>query len=673
MSQLPRLLLFAALRVVVANAQNSTSASQPFFRQNWMAAWPYTTWDIDAGMELCGNYYHIPWTKWVRKLKWMLITIIFPEFIFSKAVCELKDAVDDLYEMKKCESDLSWKVEFGWGCQRLYNIFHLFGHSTRAENVTVARTHEFEPHQASSDDEHDKADDHEGHEDHVGVISGAEVQSTQCVPNEPELLLVVEKMETEGTQPQFDVRPISTRRREARRFATDSIGRLVEQVQDPMDIDAYLFRETWVVSMRPSAIISWLVLSIVARAVSGLAVSQIEVAALAFSILAIATYVANLWKPKDIDVPIMLCVPRSGFPASSRAYGGFPKRRETTSFINFLFTPSRRPDGYQTRIPNDALRIMGTIPLISSLTAVSTMVFGGLHCIAWSFEFPSRTEVLLWRIASISSATLPCVALFGNLAIMWLIGIRKGRYRRFLLQQLHQLDKYPPSWWSSLTKHSPTRNLFEDFLIASQAPEICRWPPQFSKGIRRGLKPHELLQLDMDIASGEKACRIYKWDRENWDSMNSWLEDVRKNWRSLVAGQEYDMAKALNFVRQSWEYRLHPSNSIYGLHQSPHVANLWLKYEKFVSDKLSAEGHDIPAGSMVEYLLDRESTILPHHRDLEAFKKHYDLMSRSLTIFAGIVYSIARVALLIIAFTSLRSVPRDLYVTSWTRFMPDVS
>ena len=29
------------------------------------------------------------WTRGLRKTKWMAITILFPEFIFSKAVCEL--------------------------------------------------------------------------------------------------------------------------------------------------------------------------------------------------------------------------------------------------------------------------------------------------------------------------------------------------------------------------------------------------------------------------------------------------------------------------------------------------------------------------------------------------------------------------------------------------------
>ena len=36
-----------------------------------------------------------------------------------------------------------------------------------------------------------------------------------------------------------------------------------------------------------------------------------------------------------------------------------------------------------------------------------TMLFGGIHCIAWSFAFPSSTEQLLWRISSIAITGIP--------------------------------------------------------------------------------------------------------------------------------------------------------------------------------------------------------------------------------------------------------------------------
>jgi hypothetical protein len=306
--------------------------------------------------------------------------------------------------------------------------------------------------------------------------------------------------------------------------------------------------------------ISWLVFSVIARGISALAVSQIEVATVAFSVLAIATYIANIWKPKDVDVQILLRIP--GTPEGLGS--DLLRKYETRSFIRFLFQPSWLPGGYRPRIPNDTFRITGAIPLISSLTAVSTMIFGGLHCIAWSFDFPSKAELLIWRIASVSSATVPCIALFGSLSILWLISKRINKCRRVLQEQLQLLDKYPAIWWSSFTKHSAIRTEFEAFLLESEAPEIYRMPPNPSgrrgwvrrsikRQLKRSLKPHELIQLNLDIERGEKVYRIYYWDREQWDSMIFALGKAHENWQSLRAGHDCDLIEPLKYVRECWE------------------------------------------------------------------------------------------------------------------------
>jgi hypothetical protein len=77
--------------------------------------------------------------KILRKAKWMLVTVLFPEFLFSKAVCELQMAVDDLYAMKQKKKLLGrkfqWEVEeFGWGLQFLHGLFHLFSKPLETES-----------------------------------------------------------------------------------------------------------------------------------------------------------------------------------------------------------------------------------------------------------------------------------------------------------------------------------------------------------------------------------------------------------------------------------------------------------------------------------------------------------------------------------------------------------
>ena len=78
------------------------------------------------------------WKAPLRKAKWMALTILFPEFIFSKAVSELKMAIDDLHDMHELHAlkktakgeDLEWTVEYdGTSAATLYKIFHYFDKS----------------------------------------------------------------------------------------------------------------------------------------------------------------------------------------------------------------------------------------------------------------------------------------------------------------------------------------------------------------------------------------------------------------------------------------------------------------------------------------------------------------------------------------------------------------
>ena len=50
------------------------------------------------------------------------------------------------------------------------------------------------------------------------------------------------------------------------------------------------------------------------------------------------------------------------------------------------------------------------------------MLFGGIHAGAWNFEFPTRTELLLWRCASLWTAVC------GPILIM--VGILFGHFEK---------------------------------------------------------------------------------------------------------------------------------------------------------------------------------------------------------------------------------------------------
>ena len=43
------------------------------------------------------------------------------------------------------------------------------------------------------------------------------------------------------------------------------------------------------------------------------------------------------------------------------------------------------------------------------VTSIITILFGAVHCFAWSYDFPSGTERLFWRVASLITTALPIV------------------------------------------------------------------------------------------------------------------------------------------------------------------------------------------------------------------------------------------------------------------------
>jgi hypothetical protein len=376
--------------------------------------------------------------------------------------------------------------------------------------------------------------------------------------------------------------------------------------------------------------ISWLVLSVIVRGITRLPVSQLEITSLAFSVISVWIYIANLWKPKDVLTPIRLRIlgppgetARSFGSASERHLlnGEEKARSQVAPFFEILLHPSRKRDGEWKDVPrvsNDTFRHLGFVPLISTVTAMSSLVFGGLHCIAWSFEFPSRAEVLIWRIASIASATIPCIALLVTAVLAWLI----NSPRRSLITLL-RLEQYPPTWWASFDPESPIRGQFEGSLANS-------------------------------------GQQITGSERRNWEEMYDFF--IQWHWI---------LNHAMNGPASMVRYQLRWACQIASNRGSSSPS--WKMYEDFVRKKFEDDEISVPDGYFLEHFLAQKENATQKVEEIEPCTRRCDRFSSALTLIAGIVYTIARVSLLVIAFTSLRSVPKDLYENSWTRLIPYIS
>ncbi|TDL14487.1 hypothetical protein BD410DRAFT_845986 [Rickenella mellea] len=140
---------------------------------------------------------------------------------------------------------------------------------------------------------------------------------------------------------------------------------------------------------------SWFVLQYVARGVERLPITELELVTLAFAVLNLATYA--LWRNKPLNVQRPFAI-------------------HVSNNVHEL-APYKQTRGGSSPIE---LGLGGIVELVDALqswnmafagTAVS-VIFGALHCIAWSFKFPSHEMQILWRTCSLAITCLPATLVF---------------------------------------------------------------------------------------------------------------------------------------------------------------------------------------------------------------------------------------------------------------------
>ncbi|KAH9952765.1 hypothetical protein BC827DRAFT_1274197 [Russula dissimulans] len=189
---------------------------------------------------------------------------------------------------------------------------------------------------------------------------------------------------------------------------------------------------------------SWFVMQCIARGVRGLPITELELATIAFAGLNFAIYVLWWDKPLNVQCGVRVyrqritdppvddgyVIPTDGFWAAlgsalsklpaAIVHGPSKKDNDGPWLYRVLVWPVAKPieimaGGDEDRVGN---RIYTFYPrkwnedqtigwAFIILIAGIASAFGGIHCIGWSFTFPSGTERTLWRVASISITSIP--------------------------------------------------------------------------------------------------------------------------------------------------------------------------------------------------------------------------------------------------------------------------
>jgi len=335
--------------------------------------------------------------KWALKrgltsAKWMLITVIAPELLLSKYWADLGSAK---YNLKRF-ADVAAKDRVPW--ELSHCLFADMG-------GFVLRSHVPERAGAMKND---------------NSRTGPEIADA---PTEPKASEAISK----AIEPNTLV--VTTLENEER--LDIEIQTQISGFSNPYHLganDIFALRETGVLSrlpyispdelqdrsksdslVRTIAVVQilWVIIQILTRASRHLAISQLEIAVIAFASCAVVMYLLNWSKPKGVMVPITILnyrgdIPRKVIDTLVTSADNAPE----TSFITDFGEVTRGFFGRPKRPKGASFSTLFTLSSADRLDDIlgmvlGTLVFGGIHLAAWNFEFPTGVEQILWWTASL--------------------------------------------------------------------------------------------------------------------------------------------------------------------------------------------------------------------------------------------------------------------------------
>ncbi|ESK85411.1 hypothetical protein Moror_5915 [Moniliophthora roreri MCA 2997] len=198
---------------------------------------------------------------------------------------------------------------------------------------------------------------------------------------------------------------------------------------------------------------TWFLLQVVARAVTGVAITELEIVTVAFALLNFITYFLWWNKPLSVQYPIHVTWRQHAYikpdkPTQSWAKSIHEGIVETVRVISadsmfdgaplilqLLFLPwlivrdilatcalrlQRISHNSELASSHEDLGVDNPLFIsTSSLVPIKeplgfyiasysiAFVFGGIHCIPWLFHFPTHAEQVLWRISAVAVAAAP--------------------------------------------------------------------------------------------------------------------------------------------------------------------------------------------------------------------------------------------------------------------------
>ena len=177
---------------------------------------------------------------------------------------------------------------------------------------------------------------------------------------------------------------------------------------------------------------TWFVMQCIARAIEHLPVTHLEIVTLAYAAMNFVTYIFWWNKPLNVNQPVRVF--RKSEPSQTQPLVNEPisEARELTwkaigkglKMLFYYIVGNQDEDvdlSREDRVPMFWANTTGEDAAIADLIVVGVGVcFGAIHCIAWVFDFPTHTELLIWRISSVAITSVPIYVPLIVILAVWL-------------------------------------------------------------------------------------------------------------------------------------------------------------------------------------------------------------------------------------------------------------